>query len=291
MKFTHLLATISLAAWFSAPAQAQPAAATTRTYALVAAIGSQFNVVSESANTGSRLSQYKRSTVTAPDNILNMLALQSLDKSVQAIDPKAARTYLMLPPPLEGRYADSRRDDEVTKILQDQLAKLPDRANWYRIMVATPAMRPLEHDGMASNLEGFGVFAQPILGGSYDLGNGEVDFSKQGKVEVITPEERLVQSKTFMAPFSYIAVWIFDAKDLTLLEKQVRYDHEKLADPLAGVLDLTQSLSKEFFARHMLGVIDDSVRKAVTQADRNIKRGEVEIGKVKEVQPWEKPKQ
>src|SRR4029453_15512760 len=39
---------------------------------------------------------------------------------------------------------------------------LPQRLEWDRIVVATPAYRALEQSGVASKLQGFGIFSEPL---------------------------------------------------------------------------------------------------------------------------------
>jgi hypothetical protein len=62
-----------------------------RVYALVAAVGEQFSVVSEVQSTDSRLSPYRRRTIEVPNDILNRFALHGLDKAIANIDPDSKR--------------------------------------------------------------------------------------------------------------------------------------------------------------------------------------------------------
>jgi hypothetical protein len=51
-----------------------------KVYALVAAVGAQFNLVHQRLHTGSHLPPYERSTVNARGDVLNRIVLESLDK-------------------------------------------------------------------------------------------------------------------------------------------------------------------------------------------------------------------
>src|SRR5258708_1552494 len=101
-----------------------------KTYALVAAIGDQFEIVIQGQNVGSHLDAYKRSRRTAPDNLLNMLALQSLDKVVAQLEPDSRRVYLTLPAAQVDRVASWNREDAVLAKLRGQLEKMPERQQW-----------------------------------------------------------------------------------------------------------------------------------------------------------------
>src|SRR5262245_21242557 len=84
---THIVAAgvslLSAAAWAQKPAAdeapqpTQPAKP--RVYALVAAMGEQFSVVTEVSRTGTHLAPYQRHTERIPHDLLNALALHSLD--------------------------------------------------------------------------------------------------------------------------------------------------------------------------------------------------------------------
>jgi hypothetical protein len=85
---------------------AQPAdqpASKPRVYALLAALGDRFNVVTEVSRTGTHLSPYARRAYQAADDLLDRLALNSLDRAIANVDPQSQRIYMTLPAPkLDG---------------------------------------------------------------------------------------------------------------------------------------------------------------------------------------------
>jgi hypothetical protein len=85
----------------------------TMAYALIAAIGDDFNVVTEEDSTGSRLRGYNRDSITVTDNLLNRIALQSLEKVVAQIDPASKRTYLALAPQHVEKIRLMRNESDV----------------------------------------------------------------------------------------------------------------------------------------------------------------------------------
>jgi hypothetical protein len=123
-----------------------------KVYALIAAIGEEFTTVTETARVGTHLSPYRRTTEKVPDNILNRLALHSLDKAIGTIDPASTRIYMSLPAAQVDRVTPSKRDGAAIGAVTAELAKMPQRLEWDRIVVATPAFRALARDGMASKL-------------------------------------------------------------------------------------------------------------------------------------------
>jgi hypothetical protein len=258
-----------------------------KSYALVAAIGDQFSVVSEEESTGSRLRGYKRSTQTAPDNLLNVLALQGLEKVVAQLDPGSNRTYLALNAIHVEKAVNAERGAAMIAKIQSQLAGMPQRKDWDLILVAIPAYQRFEIDGMASKLEGFGVFTEPLQGGTFSHSRYtyDLDLAQRYKADALTPENKEIRSKTYAAPFSYVEVWVLDAKDLSVIDKQKSFRNQKLANPGSGTLDINQSVSKEFMAKQMIALVEGSVREAVMRSDANRKAGEVEIGQPREIKP------
>ena len=131
-----------------------------RVYVLLAALGDQFSVVSEVSRTGTHLSPYQRRTSQVPGDALNRLALHSLDEAVASIDPKSRRIYLAAPALAMDRVAPSEREAVAIAAIKHALEGMPQRAEWDRIVVATPAYRALELNGLGTRLQGFGLFEQ-----------------------------------------------------------------------------------------------------------------------------------
>ena len=268
-----------------------------RTFALIAALGDQFSIVSEEETIGSRLKGYKRSSETVPDNLLNVLALQSLDKVVDQLHPGSKRDYLALDTRKMGLGLPAQREAKMISDIQARLGEMSphQRQKWDLILVATPTYVRSDFNGMATKLEGFGVFTQPLVGGSFSfptdtygdqsaLASPLIDyhFANQHREDAITPDKKPVKSKTYVAPFSYIKVWILDPSTLAVLDEQKRFQNQKIADPLSDSLDLNLSISKEFMAQQMIALIDNSIHSAVAQSEKNGARGTVEIGPVTE---------
>jgi hypothetical protein len=264
-----------------------------KVYALIAAIGDQFSIVSEAM--GVSVSPhiehlgFKHSSRTAPDNLLNLIALQSLDKVVAGLDPNSKRVYLTVAAPQVDKVAEPGRGDAVLAKIQTDLKAMPQRTEWNKILVATSAYSSFDNNGLASGagrltkLAGVGIFAQPN-----GLGSGEDVMRFYGHKDLATsPGGNAVRSMTYVAPFSYIEIWVLDPIDLSVIDRQVHHQHRKLADPLAASVDLMQSIPKEFLATQLVGVIESSVREAVMSSKFNDKRGVIDIGPVELVKPYD----
>ena len=126
-----------------------------KVYALVAAMGTQFSLVSDaSLRTGSHLSPYRRRTTDVPNDVLNRIALHSLDSAIAKIDPESRRIYLSLAFTQIQGVAPSEREEAALRGVLAELQKMPQRLEWDRIVIATPAYRPMEYNRLADRLQG-----------------------------------------------------------------------------------------------------------------------------------------
>ena len=265
-----------------------------RVYALVAAIGDQFSVVVEGPRTGTHLSPYQRRTSVVPDDILNRLALSSLDQAIARADPRSKRVYMALPGLSMDNVAPNEREEAAIEAIRHALERMPERAGWDRIVIATPAYRALEATGLSGRLQGFGLFAesqcQAACGGLDPQSNiRSIQREPSDGVDAITSEDKPIKARTFLAPFSYIAVWILDPKTLAVVEREESLESQKLAQPLEKPLDLSQADGQKYIALRVTKLIDASVGDAVMHSEINARRGVVEVSPVKVV-PEGEPK-
>jgi hypothetical protein len=103
-------------------------------------------------------------------------------------------------------------------------------------------------------------------------------------VDAITSEDKSIRARTYIAPFSYIEVWILDPKSLAILDKQRGFDSQKLGEPRYKPLDLSQSVAQKYVAGRISSLIELSVGEAVMHSELN-RRGKVEVGEPKVVNP------
>jgi len=263
-----------------------------KVYALIAAIGEEFTTVTETARVGTHLSPYRRTTEKVLDNILNRLALHSLDKAIGAIDPSSTRIYMSLPAAQVGRVTPSKRDSAAISAVKAELAKMPQHLEWDRIVVATPAFRALARDGMASKLQGFGVFSEPQCqaGCPTPVNGSDVAAQPLDGVDAVTSDDKTFKAKTYIAPYSYIKVWVLDPKTLEILDMQRGFDSQKLAEQRhKPAMDIAEW--QNYFAGRVISLIEASVSEAILRSEINSLKGSVNAGPVRRIDPDEIPDQ
>lgn len=295
MRTATLAAGCVLAGLVTAQAYAEAASASIkpgepRVYALIAAVGEEFTVVSDVQVTGSHLSNYRRSTSQVQNNVLNRIALYGLDSAIAKIDPASKRIYMSLTATQMDSVAPSKRDEAAIGAVVAELEKIPERAQWERIVVATPAYRALDLDGMASKLQGFGVFSERLCktGCANPLGGIPRELTPEplDGVDAVTRDDEKIKARTFLAPFSYVAVWVLDPKTLAVLDKQQGFDNKKLAEPHhKPALDLSQSDAQQYLLGRIVTLINTSIGAAVMTSEINERRGKVEVGEPELVDP------
>jgi len=272
----------------------EPAAPTTpakpKVYALLAAIGEDFTLVTEVSRAGTHLSPYRRQTEKVPGDALNRMALYSLDQAVAKIDAAGTRIYMTLPAVSMQGVATSQRAAVAMAKIVAELEKMPQRLQWDRIVVATPAYQALEANGLGSKLQGFGTFAQSqcqAACGGFGLSDHVAAAAAEPPdgVDAVTSEDKAIKARTFLAPFSYIEVWVLDPKTLAVLDEQQSYSSQKLAEPVWKPLDFDNGTAQKYLAMRIANIIELSIAEAVDRSEINTRRGTVEIGPVKEVQP------
>ncbi len=287
------LACLASAIGHSQAVEAPTASTKPRTYALVAAIGEEFTTVTETARVGTHLAPYRRTTEKVPDNILNRLALHGLDKAIVAIDPASTRIYMSLPAAQVDRVTPSRRDSTAINAVTAELAKMPQRLEWEKIVVATPAFRALARDGMASKLQGFGVFNESQCQAgcpNWRVPGSDVPAEPLDGVDALSSENKTFKAKTYIAPYSYIKVWVLDPRTLEILDVQQGFDSQKLAEQRhKPVMDATEW--QNYIAGRIVTLIEVSVVEAVMRSEINASRGTANVGPIRQIDPDEMPVQ
>ena len=284
------LATAASASTDATAPAAKPAAAVAekkQIIALVSAVGDQFTYVRQKESTGSNIiDNNNRRTLKVADNGLNLAVLRGLDTAINKAHPDSERVYITLnPAEMEGVLPQNRESVAIGKIASE-LEKRPERLTWDKIIVATPKFLLTERSGMGPKLHGLGVYVQPLTGGSLEGsdGNPEIDVSAQGESDTTNPEDgKKNKSKIYVAPYSYITVYVIDPKTMRVVEKNARHDFQKLNDPTSTALDVGKSIPMDVLANSVGALIERSAARAV---------GETEFGVtvlIQEVKPAAAP--
>jgi hypothetical protein len=261
---------------------AMPAVAKPLTYALVSAVGDKFDVVSEKPNVGSHLEYYRRNRLDAYGNILNRLVLQDLNQSVAATDPDSVRVFMSMPlPNTEGVPAEEREQFTIAAILGELQTHEQERKGWDRMIVVTPAYRAQEKNGMASKLQGMGVFIQSLC--QTDVESCDLSVPALGGPQAITPEGEPVVANTFIAPYTYIVVWEIDPATMGIVRKTRVFNDQKISDPHLSPRNIDQRV----VAGQMIRLIGASIHDGLKRAGLT---GKVEVREVKAIPAPEETK-
>ncbi len=251
-----------------------PAPAKPKTYALVAAVGAQFTAVHEVTHVGSHLSPFRHDVLEAPDNVLNKLVLHSLDDAIAKIEPASKRIYLAVATP-RPRSATFSMEAAAFEAVVAQLRGMPDRAQWDRVVVATPAYRGAgtARDALPDRLQGIGIVTQGLCQGEWAYCDTSTRPSTAG-LAAVTPEGESITVSRFVAPFMSIRVSILDPKTLEVLDVQEVFEHQKLYDPKSDSMDMNQNVSKRVLATRIVELVEHATREAVMASEL---RGNVEV--------------
>ena len=279
-----LLCSVTVVGAQSADATTATAPSAPRSYALVSAVGDRFTYVRQRRSVGSNIiDNFARQELKVANNALNYAVLRGLDQALRESEPDSKRVLMaMNAVQMDGVRAQDRERVSLEKMIA-ALEPMPQRREWDRIIVVTPSYVFSQHNGMASKLNGLGVYVQPLESGRLEGDNfsADIDPTQQGESATLSPGGKRSQSKLYIAPFSYLQVVTLDAKSLKVIDKNPRYDFQKLYDPASTALNIENSLTLDFLAERILGLIELSAGRAVN-ANYGTK---VEVGDIKPVAP------
>ena len=256
---------IALAACVAqAAGEAPKEAAKPRTYALVSAVGDQFQYVRRRPSVGSNLEPFRRFNAKVPNGALDSAVLRGLDRTVAANDPASERIFLILNPAEMDNVAPADRERIAIGKVVSALEPMKQRAGWDRIFVVTPHYRFGEMQGLGSKLGGIGVFIQPLERGR--VGRLDLDDALDGlnDPDTVTPDGQPSRSYTYVAPFFYTKLWVIDPKTLQLIDTEERFDYQKIHDPMWTAVDV----AKNFTPEQLAGQVEKFVERASSRALR-----------------------
>jgi hypothetical protein len=265
----------ALPATATAAAPATTPAPAPRVFALVAAVGDQFQYVRQKESVGSNfIDNHTRQTLKVPDHSLNYAVLRGLDRAVELDYPGAERVLLAVKgvPEIQAALPQDREALTMKHVL-GVLEANPARKDWDQIIVVVPKWLMSGRQGIGGKLTGIGVYVQP-LGEEMDKSGDFVD-------DVVEDTARdQVRSRRFVAPYFYVQVTTLDAKTLKVIKSESRYDFRKIVDKESTALDVAAQFTPEQLASHMQRFVETSALKAVNEkADT----GTVQVGPVKTV--------
>jgi hypothetical protein len=255
---------LAAAACIAHAAEAPVEGAKPRTYALVSAVGDQFQYVRRRPSVGSNLEPFRRFNARVPNGALDSAVLRGLDRTIAANDPASERVFLALnPAEMENVLPADRERIAIGKVVS-ALEPLKQRAGWDRIFVVTPHYRYGEMQGLGSKLGGIGVFIQPLERGR--VGTLDLDTALEGlnDPDTVTPDGQPSRSYTYVAPFFYTKLWVIDPKTLQVIDVEERFDYQKIYDPMWTAVDV----AKNFTPEQLAGQVEKFVERASARALR-----------------------
>ncbi len=245
-------------------------AAAGKTFALVSAVGDQFQMVRQKEQVGSHLENFTRQSLTVPDQALNHAVLRGLDRAVAAEYPDSNRVFLAVRSDMAIQAALPQDREALTmKRVLDLMEANPARKDWDQIIVVVPKWLMSERRGMGSKLSGIGIYVQPLG----PLSDGFDDGLMSDSVEDTDRES--TQSRRFVAPFFYVQVTTLDAKTLKVIKSESRYDFRKIVNKESAALDVMAAFTPEQLASHVERFVETSALRAVTNQSSSVEIGTV----------------
>lgn len=265
VRLVALLAALSGPASVLAAEPAAPPAPKPRVFALVSAVGDQFQYVRRRQSTGSNLEPFRRFSATVGNGALDRAVLRGLDRTVVAGDPAAERVFLTLNPGELDKVPVAEREKVAIGKVVSALEPMKQREGWEKIFVVTPHWRFGEVNGLGSKLGGIGVFIQPI---SRRTGNVDLDANLEGfaEAETFTPAGEPVSSATYVAPFFYTKLWVLDPKTLQVVDAEERLDFQKIYDPMWTANDIARNFTPEQLADQVEKFVERASSRALREA-------------------------
>jgi hypothetical protein len=251
----------------------------TQNYAMVAAVGEQFTIMTEVRNTGSHISPYRGESFNVKDNFLNLAVLRSLDKAMAERDPDSKRIYMALPSAKMDAAEKWEREDVALSEVEASLKAAPERAQWDRIIVVTPSYHPYQANGLGGRLVGFGIFYQPNCRRPGCRSNDSFYSTTAG----VTPDDTPIRLQQFVAPYAFLDIWVLDAKTFAVIDRQRTYDSIKVFNPQSTSFHIYDNVSAEDQSKYVFRTLETSVEKAVAHSEVLKQGGIVNVGDIREI--------
>jgi len=236
-----------------------------RTYALVSALGEQFSAVTEVMSTGSHLPPYRRRSLDASGNLLNLLVLRQLEQQVGAMAPDSKRVFISFPESKIPRAPPNRRAQATFDAVVAELQSHPERANWDRILLVTPAYRAQDKDGMGAKLQGMGLFIEPMCQSNVDsCANNTAPLSGPMAER---PDGSMEAANGYIAPYFYITIWELDAATFSVLEKLEVFEHHRMLGDDNRPGAVLETVDRTRLATQVSKLVGTSIRDALRQTE------------------------
>lgn len=232
------------------------------TYALVVAMGDSFSVVTQEESVGSKLLPMSRRQVDAGD-VLNRLVLQALDREVATVSPESQRIYLSMAASRLPSASPSRRAQVYFDAALSELRKNSQHFKWDKLFIVTPAFRKVAKDGMGAELQGAGLFIDPLC-------ESKPLICSMGNVPVsgptaLLPDGTIGTVNSYIAPFLFITVWEVNASSLTVINKLEVFDYKRMVGEDYRQSVVFNTADSGLIAQQMMNLVGKSIGSALRQ--------------------------
>jgi len=252
-----------------------------RKVAVLAAVGDQMQLVRRRIGVGSNLEPFVRQWLTVPDQSLNKMVLRGMDRAISAEYPDAEVIYLMLTPDPKERElrADQREAATLARALE-LLRATEARKDWDQVMIVSPKWLFPEQAGMATKLTGIGIFIQPIESArnAEELFETGLAVDVDGELVRDLGKFKQQRSQTYVAPFFYMKLTVLDAKTLSIIRTDERYDFRRLINSDSAALNVARSIPVDLLAEQLTQFVEASARRLVVD-----RPGSIDIGPLRAV--------
>jgi hypothetical protein len=249
-----------------------------RVYALVSAIGGEITVVRQRRDVGSHIEPYRRYPIPMADSPIDAAVLRGLDRAVASEDPDSQRIFMRLAPDQIKGVAGYQRGEVLSGKALAAIEAMPERKDWYRIILVAPRFLNPAYEGMGPKLHGVGIYVQPLGRSGLGTFDGEIETSIDH--ETISPEGEKSNSYRYVAPYFFAQLWVIDAQTMKVIETNERYDFQRIYDPKSTAIDIANQVPVEVLS----SMVEKFVEKASARA-LNDQQGEVIIREPRVVNP------
>jgi hypothetical protein len=243
--------------------------------AVASAVGTEFNWSIFRSGTGTNLDRDLRGRTRVPDGAVDVAAIRGVAPVLARAFAGAEFVFLRLQRDNLSEVLRQHREEETFQALLAQVAAMPERAQWDRIVLLTPAYRGFDSEGLGAKLFGIGVYVR-------DYGPEFLDGSQlSGGYAVVEPDGTPGRQpkQTYVALYGFMNVVIVDAASLAVLERRRWSFDEKIHDSRGGWLHVLDSIPKDVLAERFERFVERASRIAVAAT----LGGSVEIGEMQEV--------
>jgi hypothetical protein len=248
------------------------------TYALVSAVGSTLAYVKPRLSAGTHLEGYQRAELKVPDTSLDVAVLKGVEKTVRQADPTAKFVYLRLNPAEFAHVDAPKKGDVAVGKLATAFDQMPQRKDWYQIVVVTPRYVASEREGLGSKLSGIGIYVQPVEKTMIGVdGSASMESGNDASDMAVTPGGEAVRASSYIAPYFYTRLWILDAATLEVLQSSERFEFQRIRDPSNAAVHIEAEVPPEKLGPMVETFVEEAAAKMAREAIGVVTVGEPKV--------------